>query len=165
MLKRLTILKNSLIKKEAKLDEKFSNHFATVREANGQPLNDKRNGRATLDKWERQNDSIRSLQESIEVTKSAIDKEECKINYCEFVKDLIPNEVTELITEGVLIQWRKHPHIFFVNGVDKARLVWDSKKNNISHKYTGSITDKEQWKTFAKIFNSLNQSINNVGAK
>ena len=47
MTKRLDILKASLEKKEAAMDAKISEHFATVKEANGQPLNDKRNGAAT----------------------------------------------------------------------------------------------------------------------
>ena len=73
------ILKNSLVKKEKALDEKFDNHFATVRQANGQPLNDKRNGQATLNKWERQSDSIRTQKASIEKTKRAIEIEEGKV--------------------------------------------------------------------------------------
>ncbi len=41
---RLEILKNSLEKKQAKFNEKLNEHFMEVRRANGQPLNDKRNG-------------------------------------------------------------------------------------------------------------------------
>lgn len=47
---RLEILQNSLAKKNAVVDAKISNHFATVAQANGQPLNDKRNGAATFKK-------------------------------------------------------------------------------------------------------------------
>ena len=54
MTKRLDILKNSLAKKEKEFDAKLQNHFDTVKLANGQPLNDKRNGRATINLWERQ---------------------------------------------------------------------------------------------------------------
>ena len=46
--KRLEILQNSLQKKEAILEQKFDNHFSDVKSGNGQPMNDKRNGRATL---------------------------------------------------------------------------------------------------------------------
>ena len=49
---RIEILKKSLEKKTAKINDQFDNHFATVKQANGQPLNDKRNGAATLKKWE-----------------------------------------------------------------------------------------------------------------
>ena len=69
MSKKLEILKQSLEKKEQQLNSKFDQHFATVKQANGQPLNDKRNGQATLNKWERQNEGIRTMQKSIEATK------------------------------------------------------------------------------------------------
>ena len=39
--KRLDILNNSLIKKESELNRKLDEHFSSVKEANGQPLNDK----------------------------------------------------------------------------------------------------------------------------
>jgi hypothetical protein len=66
MTKRLEISKVSLIKKEALFDVKLQNHIDTVRMVNGQPLNDKRNGRTTLNNWEKQNDSLRTLKESIQ---------------------------------------------------------------------------------------------------
>ena len=69
--KRLQILENSLIKKNDLFDEKLNNHFETVKQANGQPLNDKRNGQATLNKWDRQNESLLNLKENIE--KSILD--------------------------------------------------------------------------------------------
>jgi len=77
--KKLKILKASLINKEAILDQRFETHFASVAQANGQPLNDKRNGQATLNKWDKQSDAIRNQKESIEKTKRAIEKEEGKI--------------------------------------------------------------------------------------
>ena len=61
MSKKLEILKQPLEKKEQQLNSKFDQHFATVKQANGQPLNDKRNGQATLNKWERQNEGIRTM--------------------------------------------------------------------------------------------------------
>ena len=66
MTKRLEILQASLEKKKAVVDAKVGNHFATVKEANGQPLNDKRGGRAVMQKWEQQNDAIRAAQEGID---------------------------------------------------------------------------------------------------
>ena len=71
MSNRLEILKNSLLKKEQQLEKRLDNHFADVKRANGQPLNDKRNGQATMNRWERQNEAIRNLKESIEKTKRA----------------------------------------------------------------------------------------------
>ena len=160
MTKRLEILKNSLEKKEQTLNEKFDNHFSTVKQANGQPLNDKRNGQATLDKWERQNDGIRSQIVSVEKTKQAIEREENKIAEVEHVNTFIPTEILKLVESGELIQWRKHPHTFFVAGVDKARIVWDTKRNVVAHKYAYMIGEQEQRSKFVKIYNALNSILN-----
>jgi len=162
MSKRLEILNGSLVKKNAKLDTMFSNHFATVREANGQPLNDKRNGQATLNKWDRQSDAIRNQQLEVKKTEEAIEREEGKIIETSVALDVFPVSIKKLIHSGVLIQWRKHPHIMFVDGVDKARILW--KGGKLMHKYVSSIKDKDQYRKFAKIFNQLNKEINTVPA-
>ena len=60
MSRREQMLKNSLAKKEARRDEMIDRHFADVRVANGQPLNDKRCGPATMRRWEKQNNAIRA---------------------------------------------------------------------------------------------------------
>ena len=160
MSKRLEILKKSLAKKEQELQRKFDDHFATVRMANGQPLNDKRNGRATLNKWERQSDSIRAAQQSIERTKQAIEIEEDKIAEVNLTNKFIPAEIQELVQSGVLNQWRKYTHIFFVVGVDKARIVWDEKTKCVGHKFAREIATQEEYAKFAKIYNQLNTALN-----
>jgi hypothetical protein len=156
---RLKILQQSLRKKESLFDVKLKVHFDTVKQANGQPLNDKRNGRATLNKWDRQSDSLRALQNSIEKTKAAIKHEEGKIYAVEFSKEYLPPQILVLVESGELIQWRKHPNRFFVPGVDKARIIWDEKDKVLAHQYTKEITDKEQWKKFVQTFNSLKDAI------
>lgn len=156
---RLEILKASLIKKEALLDKKFETHFADVRQANGQPLNDKRNGRSTLNRWDRQSDALRNLKQGIEKTKRAIEIEEGKIVDTEAAKKTFPKVILDLIETGDLIQWRKHPNTFFVSGVDKARIVWNSKNKVITHRYTSEVTDKEQWRKFAKTFNLIRAAL------
>lgn len=70
--KRLEILEKSLIKKEFEFSRRLENHIQDVKRANGQPLNDKRNGRATLNRWDKQNESLRRLNDSIKKTKDAI---------------------------------------------------------------------------------------------
>lgn len=55
---RLDILKTSLEKKQAKFYEKLNEHFADVRSANGQPLNDKKNGASTMKRWDKQNNVL-----------------------------------------------------------------------------------------------------------
>lgn len=160
MSKRLEILKKSLENKERLFSAKLSAHFETVKQSNGQPLNDKRNGAATIDKWNRQSDSLRTLSEGIEKTKQAIETEESKIAYAEYVSETIPVEILELVKTGELVQWRKHPHTFFVPGVDKARIVWQTGTKLIAHKYTNQITDKAQQAKFVRVYNALNAVLN-----
>ena len=160
MSKKLEILKQSLAKKEQQLNAKIENHFATVKQANGQPLNDKRNGQATLNKWERQSESIRNMQKSIEATKQAIEIEEYKIRGVEYANTFIPAEIQELVKNGELIQWRKYPNTFFVPGVDKARIVWDEKRKVVAHKFVSEIIIQEQRTIFVRIYNQLNAILN-----
>lgn len=162
MSKKLEILKQSLAKEEEQLNAKFDQHFATVKQANGQPLNDKRNGQATLNKWERQNEGIRTMQKSIEATKQAIEIEEYKIKGVEHANTFIPVEIQKLVETGELIQWRKHPHTFFVPGVDKARIVWDEKRKVVAHKFVSAITVQDQRTKFVRIFNPLAAVLNNL---
>jgi len=153
--KKLKILTASLRKKEAVLDQRYETHFSTVKQANGQPLNDKRNGQSTLNKWDRQRESIRNQKESIERTKKAIEKEEDKIFSSEKAKKNIPIVILEMLETGQLTQWRRHPNTFFVKGVDKARIVFDPKKRIIYTRYRASITEQDVWKLFASAFNTI----------
>lgn len=157
---RLDILKASLEKKQAKFNKKLDEHFADVRSANGQPLNDKRNGAATMRRWDKQNDSLSNIQKEIEKTKSAIENEKGKLIDIAGNKSRMPKEITDLIDNGTLRQWGKYPHIMFVDGVDKARIIWDDKKKVVMHKFVNTLTDKEQKKKFAQVYNSLHVAIN-----
>lgn len=154
MAARLEILKASLAKKEARFDAKLQEHFDTVAMANGQPLNDKRNGRATLNKWDKQSDALRSLQESIQRTKDAIEREELKIANASMV--VIPSYIQQAIDEGLITQWRKFPRFFFVNGVSGGRIVLDEKTGSIAHRYLSKVT-KEEYPIFRDVFNKLNK--------
>jgi hypothetical protein len=153
---RIEILKSSLAKKEALFDGKLQGHIDCVKQANGQPLNDKRNGQATLNSWERQNNLLRSLQESINKTKAAIEKEEEKIALVSLVE--LPEEIKKLIAAGVLIQWRKNPSFFFVNGVDRARIHL-LENGTVAHRYVAEISSKEQYAKFRDVFNGLNRAL------
>jgi hypothetical protein len=156
MSKKLEILKNSLAKKETEFSNKLSNHIDTVKQANGQPLNDKgAKGRATLNKWERQNDSLRTLKKSIEKTIDAVEREESKIRYVGRVKETLPQCILDLVDKGELTIWQKYPHILFVSGVEKARIIYDKDKNTVLHKFLSSCGNQEQYKKFASIYNSL----------
>lgn len=159
MTKKLEILKASLEKKEAMFNQKLNNHIATVKQANGQPLNDKRNGRATLNKWENQNNSLKTLQLEIEKTKQAIENETAKIKNVEHTQNILPSQIIDLINEGTLIQWRKYPNMFFVQDIEKARIIWNVKKKRLEHKYFNLVIDIEQRKKFANIYNQLHNSL------
>ena len=50
---RLDTLKASLAKKEEKFNRMLDTHIKDVKSANGQPLNDKRNGYATMNRWDK----------------------------------------------------------------------------------------------------------------
>lgn len=157
---RLDILKASLEKKQVKFDKKLDEHFADVRSANGQPLNDKRNGASTMRRWDKQHESLANMDKEIEKTKTAIEREESKIRCINYNKSSMPQEIQRLIDSGTLKQWGKYPHIMFVDGVDKARIIWDDNKKQVLHKFTNTLTDKEQRKKFAQVYNSLHASIN-----
>lgn len=156
---RLEILKNSLIKKESEFDRKLQAHMDDVRSGNGQPMNDKRNGRSTMNRWDKQNDVLRNLKESIQKTKNAIENEEYKIRNVESVQ--LPTELKDLLDSGKITQWRKFPNRFFVLGVEKARLVWDEKLKKVLHQYVGSIPKGVgQFEIFKEVFNHLNNTLN-----
>ena len=157
---RLEILKKSLAKKEDAFNSKLNSHFEDVKSANGQPLNDKRNGQVTLDRWEKQNNSLRNLENGIKKTKDAIEREELKIANVNQVSQGIPKEILDLVADGTLVQWRKHPNFFFVAGVDKARITWDAKRKVVTHRYLSEIKDQEQWSKFRDVYNSLNSLLN-----
>lgn len=160
MEKRLDILKRSLDKKKDLFNEKLQEHMSTVKQANGQPLNDKRNGQATLNKWERQNQALVNIRGGIEKTERAIEREESKLKRVEVANTTTPSSILSLVASGDLIQWRKHPNTFFVTGVDKGRIVWDDKKKVVAHRYYSQIPDKVQKAIFAKIYNGLNKKLN-----
>lgn len=153
---RLRVLEESLAKKQAQFDERLAQHFADVRSANGQPLNDKRNGAATLRQWERQNDALRAAQASIEVTQAAIEREAATIERVAAVE--LPKAIKSRIDTGVLSQWRKHTTTFFVAGVEKARIVL-LPDGRVAHRYVRCIPDPEQHRVFARVYNAIHAEI------
>lgn len=141
---RLDILKASLEKKQAKFNRKLNEYFSDVKRTNGQPLNDKRNGYSTMKRWDRQNDTLSKIQKEIEKTQTAIEREESRIRCIDHNRSSMPEEIQTLINDGTLRQWGKYPHIMFVEGVDKARIIWDDKKKTVMHKFVSSIILRKQ---------------------
>lgn len=128
MANRLEILENSLKKKQDAFDKALEAHMEDAKSANGQPLNDKRGGQATMNRWELQNNRLRKLQEGIEATKRAIENEKSKISYVVRTNNTLPQVLLDKVASGELEQWRKHPSFFFVKGIDKARLQYKDGK-------------------------------------
>jgi hypothetical protein len=154
--KRLEILQNSLQKKEAVLDQKFENHFADVKLGNGQPINDKRNGQATLNRWESQNNSIKNQLKEIEKTKAAIEFEQGKILGCdEILKDL-PEPFLAALETGEITQWRKFPNRFFVKDGGRGRIIWEKQKILCSYVPESGTPERA---AFAACFNKLKSQI------
>ena len=154
---RLQILLQSLEKKENEFSSRLDDHFADVKKANGQPLNDKRNGAATLNRWEKQNAALRNQEKSIERTKAAIEREEMKISHVESVD--LPQAIRDAIDAGEIIQWRKHPRMFFVVGVDRGRITWNEEKKTIGHRYLSEIP-KDHYPIFRDVYNKIRNSLN-----
>ena len=153
---RLQILESSLAKKKTAFDCKLASHIESVRAANGQPLNDKRNGAVTLSRWARQDDSLRNLNESIKKTEFAIDREKSKIAHLASFD--VPACLRDLLRTGVIRQWRKHPRVFFVEGVEKARIVVRD-DGKLAHKFLKEIPSQDQYAVFRDVFNSANRAI------
>jgi len=158
MTKRLKILQGSLIKKTAKLDAHFKTHFDDVAMANGQPMNDKNGGDVVLRRWDRQSDTIRNIKESIAMTERAIAKEQSKIERIKEVSSTLPDIISDMLKTGELQQWRKYPHIFFVKGVKRARLVF--KNGEITHSYGNQIATAPEVRVFKDVFSKLSDQIN-----
>jgi len=160
MSKRLEILKNSLEKKKLRENALFERYFASVKSANGQPLNDKRNGHKVMQEWEKKEEAIRSAIKESEKTKSAIEREQSKIERCENANSALPNAILERIKNGTLTQWRKHPNRFFVVGVEKARLIYEDNKLKFSYKQ--EIPTPEQTLRFEAVAMEIYNELKNI---
>lgn len=151
---RLKTLGKSLESKTIKLDKMIQEHFEDVRSANGQPLNDKRNGAATFRRWERKNAALGKLKTEIEKTRQAIEKEQYKQFVVLEARDNLPIYVLKMIDAKELTLWRTHPNTFFVPGVEKARITYNPKTGDFGHRYLSDIAP-EQYPAFRDTFNKL----------
>lgn len=154
---RTDVLKASLERKEAKLNDLFENQFSHWKKTNGQPMNDKRSGASHFKKSDKNDDAIRSQLAEIEKTKKAIEKEAVKVEQSERVKNSLPSSIVELLDSGKITQWRKFPDTFFVKGVDKGRFQY--KDGVLSNRYYRDIPTQEQKAIFKDLYNSLNSKI------
>jgi len=156
-MKKLQILETSLINKKTKLDERYKNHFDDVASANGQPLNDKRNGASTLKRWDRQSDTIHNLKQSIELTERAIEREKRRLKRLVEYNKSLPTPILELLETGELTQWKKYPNFFFIKGVKKGRFVL--KNGELWHKYRDCISSVKELKIFSDLYRELSEKL------
>lgn len=151
---RLEILEKSLAKKLSDFDAALARHMQDVKSANGQPLNDKRNGRATMNRWEKQDNALRNKDESIKKTKAATEREKAaiaRVKNAEF-----PACIQELIDNGTLTVWRKFPNYLFVKGGGKARIQY--KKGKLWASYFQNLPSDE-YTIFKDIYNGLRKKM------
>jgi len=116
-------------------------------------MNDKRGGAAWFAKLDKQNDALRTLDQSIEKTKKALEREERAIE--RVASQAIPPAIAALVEDGTLSQWRKFPNRFFVKGVEKGRIVWDEKQQCVLASHHREIPNQEQYAIFRDVFNGL----------
>jgi hypothetical protein len=155
---RLEVLEVSLAKKNKAFDERLGAHFDSVKAANGQPLNDKRNGQSTMANWDRQNERLRTLSEGIKTTERAIERERSAVTLAQSALDGLPEAIARRLSDGTLKQWRKHPRTFFVEGVTRARIV-ALEDGTVAHRYVQEIADGDQHRLFAKTFNAIRAEV------
>lgn len=94
------------------------------------------------------------MQDGIQRTKNAIEREEMKIALAASVS--IPEFMQQAIDDGLITQWRKYPRFFFVNGVKHGRIVLDEKTGMIAHRYLNKVS-QEEYPIFRDVFNKINK--------
>lgn len=70
----------------------------------------------------------------------------------------LPQAIRDAIDAGEITQWRKHPRMFFVVGVDRGRIAWDEKAKTLGHRYLSEVP-KEQYPKFRDAYNKLRRLI------
>ena len=66
----------------------------------------------------------------------------------------IPEFLKPMIESGEITQWREFPNRFFVNGVDKARIIWHTDEQEFGYAYLNELP-KEQFEKFRDIYNHI----------
>lgn len=158
---RRQTLEASLARKEAKFNEALSSHMYDVKGAQGEPMAGHHGGEKVLSRWERQNNSLRRQSEGIEKTKKALEREDyrdlVKVDAQEKLLKM-PQIIQDLVSDGTLNQWKKHPTIFFVDGVSKARI--QIKGGKAYHRFASQCANNEEFQLFRSIYNKVNKEVN-----
>ncbi|OFL95286.1 hypothetical protein [Neisseria sp. HMSC074B07] len=66
----------------------------------------------------------------------------------------IPEFLKLMIESGEITQWREFPNRFFVNGVDKARIIWHTDEQEFGYAYLNELP-KEQFEKFRDTYNHI----------
>ena len=154
----MELLERSLANKIEKLGRMSAEHIEDARNANGQPLNDKRNGAATMQRWDRQRAVTAAQLKEIEKTEEAIEDERELMNEIAAWRKVLPQPIISAMDSGEITQWRRHPNRFFVSGVPKARIVWDEKTGKLSSAHANNLAGESHDK-FNAVFCRLKKEI------
>ena len=144
-----------MAKKETAFEGKLDKHFSDVKSANGQPLNDKRNGASTTQRWDKQSSALRTAEKSIKVSQKAILDLEGTQVYLEKMAGAYPPAIIALVKSGKIKPWTKHANTFFVDGVEKGRIFYEPKKHILGNKFANEIPNQAQRTIFVGIYNKL----------
>ena len=132
-----------------------------VRGAQGEPMAGHRGGEKVLSRWEAQNRALLRKQESIDKTLSALAREDERDADKAFAKSTLsdmPAIIQTMVEDGRLNQWGKHPTVFFVEGVSKARI--QIKKGKAYHRFATKVANNEEFQIFRTVYNEINKKVN-----
>lgn len=158
---RRKILEASLAKKESDFNTTLALHMDDVKGAQGEPMAGHRGGEKVLTRWEGQNSKLLRKQESIEKTRNALKREDDRDADKSYAADILldmPEIIQNMVKDGKLNQWTKHPTIFFVEGVSKARI--QIKKGKAFHRFAKQVANNEEFQIFRSIYNEINKEVN-----
>ena len=66
----------------------------------------------------------------------------------------IPEFLKPMIESGEITQWREFPNRVFVNGVDKARIIWHTDEQEFGYAYLNELP-REQFEKFRDTYNHI----------
>lgn len=142
MSKLIELMEKKLARLEAQFDELYET--APWVWSGGTPFVENAKGARYKSSCDKHSERMSALRKEIEDQKEKIEKTRDRI-----ALRSIPTKKSEMIIleqgesialktladEGVLTQWKKNPHLFFVNGVGKTALIWANNRVGVSARY------------------------------
>jgi hypothetical protein len=156
---REQVLVDSLARKQQQFDNRFAVHFDEATARQGQPWHDNAKDRSARKRLDRQDAALHTLKESIQKTEDALARERRKVAAVERTAAILPAAILEALESGTLSQWRRHPTTFFVHGVERARLVWDVDRQQLTTRYLGELKEETARARFLEVARALDRAI------